>query len=259
MEHIKVVEGAVARIVLNRPGARNAMSDLTLLELTQAFQGLAADDAVRAVVVTGEGQDFCAGADIEWMRRAGRLPPAEGRKDARLLAEMLGAVDECPVPVVVAAHGNIFGGGLGLLAACDIAFIAEGAKLCFSECRLGIIPAIISSWILPKIGVANARRYYLTAEAFGAKEAVAMGLAHEAAPAEELCARADAACRNILKNGPKAVRAAKALLPQLAGLTAEARVDLTIETLVRLRSSPEGQEGLTAYLEKRLAKWAAQP
>jgi len=259
MEHIKLEIGVVSRVALNRPGVRNAMSDQTLRELSEAFGRIAAHEAVRVVVVTGEGQDFCAGADIDWMRRSGQLSAAEGKKDARLLAEMLQAVDSCPVPVIVGAHGNVFGGGLGLVAACDIALLDDAARLSFSECRLGIVPAVISNWVLPKIGAANARRYYLTAEVFGAKEAVEMGLAHEAVAGGGLHARIDALCRDILKSGPEAVRAAKALIAKMPGETLDAGVDLTVDALVRLRSSPEGQEGLAAFLERRVPKWTAKP
>ena len=259
MEHIKLEIGTVARVILNRPGSRNAMSDVTLRELTEAFRTIAKSDLVRVVTVMGEGQDFCAGADIQWMRKSGQLPAEEGKKDARLLAEMLQAVDACPVPVVVAAHGNVFGGGLGLVAAGDVALLSEGVKMSFSECRLGLVPAVISTWVLPRIGAANARRYYLTAEVFGAKEAVAMGLAHEAVAEGGLGARVDSVCREILKNGPEAVRAAKTLIAKLPDLAPAARVDLAVETLVRLRSSPEGQEGLSAFLERRVAKWTVKP
>lgn len=254
-QHLKVHGGPVTKVTLSRPELRNAMNADTLRSLALVFREIASNPKVRAVVVTGGGKDFCAGADINWMKESGKLSEGAGRQDARLLAEMLSAVDECPVPVVVAAQGNVFGGGLGLLAACDIALLAEDAKMAFSECRLGIMPAVISSWVLPKIGAANARRYYLTAEVFGAKEAVQMGLAHEAVPAAELYAKADAVCANILKCGPNAVRAAKALLPKLAGIGLQQQVALTVDTLVRLRSSAEGQEGLAAFLEKRAPEW----
>ena len=258
-EHLKVVLGPVAEVTLARPAARNAMSEVTVGELVRAFRDIAKNPDLRAVVVTGEGKDFCAGADIEWMRRGGALPPEEGRKDARRFADMLFAVDECPVPVIVAAQGAVFGGGLGLLAAADVAILSEDAKLCFSEVRLGIMPAVISSWVLPKIGTANARRYYLTAELFGAAKAVAMGLAQETAPAAELPARARAVAAEILKNGPLAVRTAKAMIPKIARAGLAERVDLTVETLVRLRSGAEGQEGLSAFLEKRPARWVVKP
>ncbi len=255
MADLLVSPGPVAKISLNRPQARNAMSDRTLRELSAAFRDLSAREDLRCVVVTGEGPDFCAGADIEWMRRAGTLPPEEGKKDAALLAEMLSAVDQCPVPVIVAAQGNVFGGGLGLLAACDVALLAEGARLCFSECRLGIMPAVISQWVLPKIGAANARRYFLTAEVFGPVEAVHMGLAQEAVAADKLSERARALAGLIVNNGPRAVRTAKAVLRRLPDLPSGQRLDYVVETLVALRSSPEGQEGLSAFLEKRPASW----
>jgi|CXWL01.1.fsa_nt_gi methylglutaconyl-CoA hydratase len=255
ISHVKVAAGPVTKVALSRPDARNAMSDVTLRELTTAFKEIAKDKDVRVVVVTGEGKDFCAGADINWMKASGQLPPEEGKKDARLLADMLQAVDECPVPVIVAAHGNVFGGGLGLVAACDVAVLSDDAKMSFSECRLGIMPAVISCWVLPKIGTANARRYYLTGEVFGAAAAVNMGLAHEAVAAAELAAKADSMVASILKCGPNAVRTAKALLPKLAPLGLHQRIGLTVETLVRLRSSAEGQEGLAAFLEKRAPSW----
>ena len=254
-QHLKVHAGPVTKVILSRPELRNAMSDVTLRSLTAVFQALAKDPAVRVVIVTGGGADFCAGADINWMKASGKLPADEGKKDARLLADMLQAVDECPVPVIVAAHGNVFGGGLGLVAACDIAVLSDDAKMSFSECRLGIMPAVISCWVLPKIGAANARRYYLTGEAFDASAAVKMGLAHEAVEAAELSARADAIGASVLKCGPNAVRAAKALLPRLAPLGLNQRIGLAVDTLVRLRSSVEGQEGLAAFLEKRAPAW----
>ncbi|HXT01279.1 MAG TPA: enoyl-CoA hydratase-related protein [Elusimicrobiota bacterium] len=257
--NIRLESGPVARVVLARPEARNAMSAATLRELTDAFRALARAQDLRAVLVTGEGKDFCAGADIQWMKAGGRLPPEEGKKDARLFAEMLAAVDECPVPVVVAAHGNVFGGGLGLLAACDVSILADDARMSFSEVRLGIMPAVISGWVLPKIGIANARRYYLTGEVFGPVEAVHMGLAHESVPPAELGARADFVLKNVLKNGPNAVRRAKAMIPRIAAASLAERVDLTVETLVELRSSPEGQEGLAAFLEKRAPSWTPKP
>lgn len=258
-EHIAVERLAdrpsVACVRLNRPEAGNAMSDQTLRELAAAFEALARQDDLRAVLVRGEGKHFCAGADIEWMRRAGGLSKEEGTRDARLLVDMLSAVERCPVPVVVAAHGAVYGGGLGLVAAADIALAADDSRMCFSECRLGIMPAVISVFVLPKIGEAAARRYYVTCEVFGMDTARAIGLVHEACPAAELTARAGAILDDILRNGPKAVRAAKRTLLELRGLSADRRVEKVLDTLVDLRSSPEGQEGLTAFLEKRRPRW----
>lgn len=255
-EFLRVEPGPSARVTLNRPAARNAMNAAFLGELERAFRSLSADPALRCVTVSAEGKDFCAGADVEWMRAGGRMAPEEGKRDARRFADMLRAVSDCPVPVIVAAQGNVFGGGLGLLAACDVALLADDARLCFSEVRLGIMPAVISCWVLPKIGVSNARRWYLTAELFGAAQAVAMGLAHEAVPAAELAQKAGAVAASVVKNGPNAVRVAKEMIPRIAAAALGERVDLTVDTLVSLRSSPEGQEGLSAFLEKRPAAWS---
>ncbi|MDE2144252.1 MAG: enoyl-CoA hydratase/isomerase family protein, partial [Elusimicrobia bacterium] len=153
-------------------------------------------------------------------------------------------------------QGNVFGGGLGLLAACDVALVADNAKMSFSEVRLGIMPAVISCWVLPKIGIANARRYYLTAEVFGAAEALYMNLVHEVVPIAELETRAQAIAAKTLLCAPSAVKTAKALIPKLAALPLDQRIDLTVDALVKLRSGPEGQEGLSAFLEKRAPNWA---
>lgn len=258
-EHIKVDRHKdlpeVARVRINRPQVGNAMNDQTLKEIAGAFRVLAADSKLRAVLVQGEGKHLCAGADIEWMRRAGSLPPEEGKKDARLLAEMLSAVEKCPVPVIVAAHGAVYGGGLGLVAACDIAVAAEDAKFCFSETKLGIMPAVISCWVLPKIGIANARRYYVTSEVFGARRAKELGLVHDVCGPDGLDEFLTTLLKDVVKNGPNAVRASKELLLNFPSWAAQDRVERVVDTLVRLRSSDEGQEGLTAFLEKRPASW----
>jgi len=166
-------------------------------------------------------------------------------------------VDACPVPVVAAVQGNVFGGGLGLASACDIILAEENARMSFSEARLGIIPAVISCFVVPRIGEAQARRYYLTGEIFNMKTAKHLGIVHELAHPDELAERADAIVANILKNGPNAVRAAKVLLRKFPALNFNARAKLVLDTLTRLRRSPEGQEGLSAFLQKRPAAWIA--
>lgn len=245
----------VSVVALKRPEVRNAMDDNTLRELSRAFGELSRRKDLRAVVVRGEGPDFCAGADIAWMRRAGTLKPAQSRKDARLLVDMCLAVEGCPVPVIAAVQGGVYGGGLGLAASCDIVVAADNSKMCFSECRLGIIPAVISCFVIPKIGEVAARRYYLTAEAFGAEKARELGIVHEVVPEFALEERVEALLDSILKNGPQAVRQAKAMLHKFPALPFEKRVTLVLSTLTRLRSSPEGQEGLSAFLEKRPPAW----
>ncbi|MBI3552159.1 MAG: enoyl-CoA hydratase/isomerase family protein [Elusimicrobia bacterium] len=244
---------SVARVALNRPQVSNAMSDQTLKELSGAFHVLSADKELRAVVVRGEGKHFCSGADIEWMKRAGSLKPADGRKDAKLLAEMGRAIQDCAVPVVAQVHGACYGGGLGVVAAADIAVAAEDARMCFSECRLGILPAVISLFVLPKIGEAQARRWYLTSEVFSMAQARDLGLVHEVVAPAELELRVEAILDHIVRNGPQAVRAAKALLGGFS--SAKDKEKLVLDALLARRSSAEGQEGLSAFLEKRPANW----
>ncbi len=252
--HLIVKPGPVAEVSLNRPERRNALSDETLRQIAQAFRDLALEPRLRAVILKGEGRDFCAGADIEWMRRAGKLSGKAAEDDARLLAAACLAVDECPVPVIARAQGNIYGGGLGLLAAADVAVGAQDAKFCFSECRLGILPAVVSSFVLPKIG-AQARRYYLTAEPFGPQEAFHMGLVHEISPENAMDDKIRQIAKGVLSCGPTAVREAKALIRAFPGKNPRERIDDSLKSLLRARSSAEGQEGLAAFLEKRKASW----
>jgi len=256
--HISVKKGPVSTVSLNRPEVRNAMDDSTLKEIAHAFKSFSKDSKLRAVVVRGEGKSFCAGADIGWMKRAGKLPPAAARRDAGLLVDMCRSVDACPVPVIARTHGAVFGGGLGLISACDIVVAGQSSKMCFSEPRLGIIPAVISCFVVPKIGEAQARRYYLTAEVFGAETAKRLGIVHEVVPDSELDAKVSELTGEILKSGPQAVRQAKLLLRKFPGLAFPARVNLVINTLIKLRGSAEGQEGLSAFLEKRPPSWISE-
>jgi len=249
-------KAGVARVTLNRPEVRNAFDEAAIAAVTDCFLSLAKDKGIRATVIRGKGPDFCAGADIGWMRRAADYKPAESKKDSGRLVGMYRAIDACPVPVIVGVHGGCFGGGLGIVASSDIAVAASGARLAFSECRLGIVPAIISSFVLPKIGSGQARRYYLTAEAFGAEAALRMGLVHEVAPESELDARIEMIVQSILKAGPLAVREAKAMIRKASAMPFEKRVRYTVETLARIRATAEAKEGLSAFLEKRPPAWA---
>ncbi len=245
----------VAVLSLNRPEVRNAMDENTLREISAAFKSFAGTPGLRAVVVRGEGKDFCAGADIKWMRRSGTLKGAAAKADAKRLVDMCRAVSECPVPVVARVHRSIFGGGLGLISACDIVVAEENSRMCFSECRLGILPAVVSSFVLPKIGPSAARRYFLTAEVFGMVEALRMGIVHEVVAEADLDKTVDRILSQILKNGPRAVREAKALIRKFEGLSFPKRVAYSLKTLLKVRSSAEGQEGLGAFLEKRPPRW----
>ncbi|TBR20056.1 enoyl-CoA hydratase/isomerase family protein [bacterium] len=262
-QHLKVhYEGRTAWVTLDRPEVRNAMDERTLEELEHCFTSLGKAPkasgpgcAVRVAVLKAHGADFCAGADIRWMRRASEYSPAKNRKDAERLVRAIRAIDECPVPVVAAVHGGVYGGGLGLVAACDVVVAAADAKMCFSECRLGILPAVVSSFVLPKIGLSHTRRLYLTSEVFGMETARTVGLVHEVVAREDLEPKARKLAEEILKNGPEAVKVAKRYLAKLASLDRPARIKFSLDTLVKARSSPEGQEGLMAFLERRPPQW----
>src|SRR5947208_10777336 len=232
-------DGHVLRVTLARPERRNAFDAALIRELTEAFAEVG--DA-RAVVLAGEGASFCAGADIEWQRSAVDLTYDENVEDAMRLYRMCEAIDTCPAPVVAAVQGYALGGGSGLVACADIAIAARDATFGFSEVKLGIIPAVISPFVLPKIG-AHARRYFLTGERFDAETALRIGLVHEVA------ADVDTAMTHVvdelLASGPEAVRAAKELVRERPS------GDETAQIAARLRSGEEGQEGLRAFLDKR--------
>ncbi len=243
----------IARVRLNRPGARNALDETLISELTKVFAGLAAD--CRAVVLEGEGPVFCGGADIGWMKRSKDFGRDENEKDAASLAALLTTIDECPRPVIAGIQGAALGGGAGLVAACDIALAEEGAQFGFPEVRLGLIPAVISNFVLPKIGARAARRYFLTGERFGAPVAQSLGLIHEVVPAGALRSSIGALCAELLQCGPKAVAAAKQLIRDVTSLPRKTVFGETIRRIAELRVTPEAQEGLSAFLEKRKPRW----
>lgn len=254
--------GRAAWVTLDRPQVRNAMDERTLGELEHCFsnmgrapKGSGVDCSVRAAVLKAQGADFCAGADVNWMRRASQYPPSKNRKDAERLVRAIRAIDECPVPVVAAVHGGVYGGGLGVLAACDVVIASVDAKFCFSECRLGILPAVVSSFVLPKIGLSHTRRLYLTSEVFGAETAQRIGLVHEVVSREALEDSAAKSAADILKNGPQAVSMAKEYLAKMVSLDRKARIKFSLDTLVKARSSAEAKEGLAAFLERRPPAW----
>jgi methylglutaconyl-CoA hydratase len=207
------------------------------------------------VVISGEGTSFCAGADAEWMKRSKAFTRDENLRDATAVAALLQAVDECPLPVVVRIQGAAMGGGAGLAAAGDIAIAEDGTQFGFPEVRLGLVPAVISTWVLPRIGIGAARRYFLTGERFGAAEAKSMGLIHEVAPAGRLDETVNAVVAEIRRGGPQAVRAAKRLLRDVGRLSREKAVEETLRVISDLRVGPEAQEGLSAFLEKRKPHW----
>ena len=255
METVRVEErDGVVRVTLDRPDVRNAFNGALIAELTRAFAGIGGD--ARAAVLTGAGSAFCAGADIEWMRRGAALTAEEGEREAADMAAMYRAVDECPVPVLGRVNGPAMGGGAGLVAACDIVVASEGAVFAFPEVRLGIIPAVISSFVLAKIGERAARRYFLTGEKFGAAEAKAVGLAHEVVPADALDGRIDALLSELRKCGPKAVRAAKKLIRDVAAMDRDAAIGHSGNAIAEVRASDEAREGLGAFMDGRKPGWS---
>jgi methylglutaconyl-CoA hydratase len=250
-----------ARVTLDRPDVRNAFDDGLIGELTDALDEVrqaheaAPETGPRALILTGAGESFCAGADMNWMRRSATTTRDENEADATRMAVMLRALDETPIPTIARVNGVCLGGGMGLLACCDIAVSTDAAKFGFTEARLGIAPAVISAFVIPKIGASAARRYFLTAEIFVAAEAKAMGLVHEVVPAGELDAATERFVTALRGNGPHAVSVAKHLIREALSRTRKDTIDNAVRAIAALRASPEGQEGLGAFLEKRPPSW----
>lgn len=255
------VEGQVARLTLTRPEVRNAFDEKLIAELTVALAAVRSEfetepgTAPRALILTGEGAAFCAGADMNWMRRSAGFSRDENEADAGRFARMMRALDELPIPTIARVNGVCLGGGMGLVACCDMAVAADGVDFGFTEVRLGIAPAVISSFVLPKIGVAAARRYFLTGEIFKADVAKSIGLVHEIVPAAGLDAAVARLVDAIAANGPLAVAAAKRLIRENAALRKDDAIENSVRAIAALRASPEGQEGLGAFLEKRRPAW----
>jgi len=248
-------DGPVATVTLARPEARNALNATLISDLTDCFGELAEDEEIRAIVLTGEGPSFCAGADIGHMRETARFSYEENLEDARRLATMFLAVDECPKPVVAKVRGAAIGGGAGLVAASDVVVAEEGTRFAFTEVRLGIAPATIAPFVVRKIGVSRARSLFLTGERFDAERARDMGLVHEVAPEDGLDAAVESKVSELLKGGPEAQAAVKALLREIEAVETAETPGLMSRMNAMLRAGEEGQEGLGAFLEKREPRW----
>lgn len=250
--------GAVAVVRLNRPDVRNAFNAELIAALTAEFKALADEESVRAVVLSGEGKVFCGGADISWMRASLNLKYDQNVADAQAMSDMFRAIERCPKPVIGKVHGAALGGGAGLAAVCDIVIASADAVFGFTEVKLGIIPAVISPFVLAKIGVSNARALFLTGERFDAKRALHIGLVHEVVVADTLDVCIERITTEIASAGPNAVAAAKALIPRVTAATYDESRDITAEAIAQQRTSEEGQEGLRAFLERRKADWIAK-
>ena len=249
-------KGGVATVTLNRPEAHNALGPELGAELTAAFQQLGTASNVRAIVLAAEGKSFCAGADLDWMRQTAAASEEENVAEVMQLARMFQTIYECPKPVIARVHGAAFGGGVGLVAVCDLSVALGSARFSFSEVKLGLIPAVISPFVLRKLSPGAARRYFLSAERFDAAEAWRLGLVSEIVEtAEELDAQVEAWKEQLLANGPEAMTACKRLLDEVAPVDWEALLPVVARRIAERRASAEGQEGMRAFLEKRPPSW----
>jgi methylglutaconyl-CoA hydratase len=249
-------EGPIARVFLARLAVRNAFDDVLIAELAEAFVSLGRERETRVVVLSGDGPSFCAGADISWMRKAGGYSRDENEADAEKMARMLRAIDACSKPVIALVHGAAIGGGVGLVAAADIAIAAEGTVFSLAEVKLGILPSVISPYVLRAIGPRQARDLFLTGDRFDAREAHRIGLVHAVVPVGDLEAAGQRKIDSLLAAGPEAVTVAKRLIEQVTGMNPDEAMPLTVRTIAERRASAEAREGLSAFLEKRPPSWA---
>lgn len=250
---------AVATVTLNRPEMRNAFNEVMVTELKHVFEELGENPDVRVIVLAAKGALFCAGADLNWMKKMAGYSTEENFEDAERLAKMMYQVYRCPKPVIAQIQGDSYGGGMGLIAACDIAVAAEQARFCLSEVKLGLTPATISPYVIRAMGERAARRYFVSAEQFSANEAHRIGFVHEVVAAEQLNAAVEELAQAIVNNGPNAVIETKCLVAEVshADIDEELWAD-TAERIAAIRTSDEGREGIAAFLEKRKPDWLLQ-
>ena len=252
------VKDMVATVTLNRPDVRNAFNEFTIAELSLAFSDLGRQDDVRAIVLAANGPAFCAGADLNWMKKMASYSHAENAEDAEKLADMLRTIYLCPKPVVAKVQGDCYAGGMGLVAACDIAVASNGTCFCLSEVKLGLIPATISPYVIKAMGENAARRYFLTAEKFTAQEAQRIGFVHDVVGADALDAHVESIVKSLVTSSPNAVREAKVLVREVSGKAVDSALVVdTAERIANLRSSDDGRVGVASFLEKRKPSWLA--
>jgi len=257
MKHLQLsYERGVETVTLDRPDVRNAFNDEVIAELTAVFSELAKRSEVRCVVLAANGPAFCAGADLNWMKRMAGYTREENLADAAQLARMLEVLFHCPKPTIAKVQGDVYAGGTGLVAACDMAISADTAQYCLSEVKLGLIPATISPYVIRAMGARAAHRYFLTAERFSAAEALRIGFVHEVVTAQELDGKVAGIAHALVNAGPDAVKACKKLLHDVAGHEITAGlVRKTVEGIADIRASEEGREGVQSFLAKRKPNW----
>lgn len=257
MKHLLLdISGAIATVTLNRPDVRNAFNDEVITEMTALFDELGARDDVRCIVLAANGKAFCAGADLNWMRSMADYSHAQNMEDAGRLAGMLAAIYRCPKPTIAQVQGDVYAGGTGLVAACDIAVVVDSAFFCLSEAKLGLVPSTISPYVIRAMGARAAHRYFLTAERFDAATALRLGFVHEVVAADALQAKVAELAAILVNNGPVAVGLCKKLVQDVAGQEiTPALVQLTVASIADVRVSDEGREGLQSFLQKRPPNW----
>ena len=250
------IDNHIARITLTQPEKHNAFDDTVIAALTEAFALVTDDPTIRVLVLSGEGKSFSAGADLEWMRRMSDYDEIENLIDAKSMANMLTILNGCPKPTIARVHGAAYGGGVGLVACCDVAIATENAQFCFSETKFGLAPSTISPYVINAISEKNARRFFLTAERFNAVTAKEIGLIDIITTSDEIDSEINKLINNLLENGPMAIAACKELINEVGrGNPKQSLIDYTANHIAKLRSSNEGKEGLNAFLEKRNPVW----
>ena len=253
-------QGGVATVVLSRPDVRNAFNDEVIAELSQAFIQLGDDPQVRAIVLMAEGPAFCAGADLNWMRRMADYSREENEQDAEKLAFMLRTIYECPKPTIARVQGDVYAGGMGLVACCDMAVSVDTANYCLSEVKLGLIPATISPYVIRAMGPRASHRYFLTAERFSAQQAQRIGFVHEVVPADQLDATVSTWVQALLAASPNAIKECKKLVQYVADRDiTRLLIDHTVKAIADIRASDEGKEGVQSFLNKRKPAWMVNP
>ena len=248
-------DGPVEYLTLNRPDVRNALNETVIQELTAWAEAVTVDEDVRVAVLSGAGPAFCAGADLTWMTRMAAFTHADNVRNATAAAKMYSVIDRLPVPLIGRVHGAALGGGAGLAAICDIVVAEARATFGFTEVKLGILPAVVSPYVLAKIGASAARELFLTGMRFDAVRAKEIGLVHAVVPASELDQCVAGYVKEVLSAAPEAIATAKELLKKVGDRPAQDTIGLTADTIATRRASPEGQEGMRAFLEKRKASW----
>jgi len=256
-ETIKVtIDNYAATVLLNRPDVHNALNEKLMKELTACFKKLRDDKKVRVIILTGNGKSFCAGADLNWMKSMVNYSMNENTKDSNLLLDLYETIYSCPKPVIGRVNGHAFGGGLGLFAVCDIVISIPDCKFAFSEVNLGIIPAVISSYVAKRIGLSNMRRLFITGELFNSEYAQKIGLIDFVVPEKKFDEEVQKYVKILLSSGPKAVSEVKKLVDSLEKMQLEKYKQHSVKKISELRVSKEGQEGINAFLEKRKSKWS---